>query len=279
MPSQTNPMLDLASAFSPDKIIVYTDSKELIEDICANINHTEVIIATSKPPLSTQLHRTNVRLRKTQHTPPAGLDVLDNAEDIILNFFSQGLLDTDDRVVLVIGTNIESIMCFDMSRIGITSLRDILKDRVDLKVIEAAFKLGTMVIREGKEGLPAGALFIIGDSNHVVRQTKEVVRNPLEGCQSGELNIQVRDNWNTLKEYSMMDGAMLLDRHGNPIAAGRYVLFDGDEGYIVDEGLGGRHLAAAAVTASSRAIAMAVSSEGIIRVYKDGKKVFEYTAV
>jgi len=279
MPSQTNPMLDLASAFSPDKIIVYTDSKELIEDICANINHTEVIIATSKPPLSTQLHRTNVRLRKTQHPPPAGLDVLDNAEDIILNFFSQGLLDTDDRVVLVIGTNIESIMCFDMSRIGITSLRDILKDRVDLKVIEAAFKLGTMVIREGKEGLPAGALFIIGDSNHVVRQTKEVVRNPLEGCQSGELNIQVRDNWNTLKEYSMMDGAMLLDRHGNPIAAGRYVLFDGDEGYIVDEGLGGRHLAAAAVTASSRAIAMAVSSEGIIRVYKDGKKVFEYTAV
>ncbi len=279
MPSDTNPILDLIFAFSPDKIILYTDSKELIEELCENVDHAEVIVATSKPPLSSHLQRSNVKLRKTQHPPPSGLDVLDNAENIVLDFFSQGLLDTDDRVVLVIGTNIESVMCFEMSRIGVTSLRNVLKDRVDLKVIEAVFKLGTMVVREGKEGLPAGALFVIGDSNRVARQTKEVVRNPLESCRSGELNVTDKKNWNTLKEYSIMDGAMLLDRHGNPIAAGRYVLFDGDEGYSVEEGLGGRHLAATAVTAKSRAIAMAVSSEGVIRVYKDGKKVFEYTAI
>ncbi|MFO8109780.1 MAG: DNA integrity scanning protein DisA nucleotide-binding domain protein [Thermoplasmata archaeon] len=279
MVSDTNPIFDVISAFSPDKIILYTDSKSIIEDLCETIDDANIIIATSKPPMSSQLHRWNVKLRKTQHPPPLGLDVLDNAEDLILRFFSEGLLNTSDTVVLVIGTNVQSVMCFEMSRIGVASLRDLIEDRVDLNVIEAVFKLGTVVIREGKEGTPAGALFIIGDTNRVIRQTREVVRNPLEGCHVGEFNIKDKDNWNTLKEYSMMDGAMLLDEHGNPIAAGRYVLFDGDGKYMVDEGLGGRHLAAAAISVYTRAISMAVSSEGTIRVYKDGKKVFKYAGV
>lgn len=274
-----NPIFKLISDLSPDKIILYTDSKQLIEELCPAVAGTQIIIATSKPPLTSHLHSPSVKLRKTQHSPPMGLDVLDNAEDLILRFFSEGLLETSDKVVLVIGTNIESVMCFEMSKIGVASLRDVIKERVDLNVMEAAFKLATVVVREGKEGLPLGALIIIGDSNRVLKQTKEVVRNPFEGCYAGEFNVKQRESWNTLKEYSMMDGAMVLDEHGNPIAAGRYVLFDGDGSYVVDEGLGGRHLAAAAITAYTRSIAMAVSSEGVIRVYKDGKKIFEYTAV
>ncbi len=279
MTSHIDSMYQMISSFEPDKIVLYTDSKEFIESLCDRVDNTPIIIATNRPPLSSQLQRSNVRLRKVQHPPPTGLEVLDNAESLVLRLFSEALLDVSDRVVLVLSTNVQSVMCFEMSRIGVASLRDVLSGRVDLDVVESAFKLASVVVQEGKEGLPAGALLLLGDVNRVAGQTKEVIRNPLEGCSAGELNLKDRDNWTTLKEYSMMDGATMFDRHGNPIAAGRYVLFDGDEVYEIEEGLGGRHLAAAAISAYTKTIAMAVSSEGVIRVYKDGEKVFEYTAV
>ncbi|MFP4050361.1 MAG: DNA integrity scanning protein DisA nucleotide-binding domain protein [Thermoplasmata archaeon] len=272
-------VMKIKSDIDPTKVLLFTDKKDLMEELAKEIRDVPLIISTQHPPLSSFLGRSNVRLRRLQHPPKIGLDVLDQGKDIVLSCAAEGILDRDDHVLFIISSDIESIFSFDMSEIGVVNLKAEVEGRVDLDVLEAAFNIGANIVREGKEGLPAGALLILGDSNRVINNTSESVRNPLEGCSKDDLNIKDEDNWNTIKEFSMLDGALVLDKFGNPIAAGRYVMFNnGNEG-LIEEGLGGRHLAASSITNQTRAIAIVASSEGAIRIYKDGERIYTVEAV
>lgn len=44
----------------------------------------------------------------------------------------------------------------------------------------------------------------------------------------------------------------------------------------IPQGLGSRHLASAAITKVTKAIAITLSESGVIRVFKDGKIILEY---
>ncbi len=276
MTSPINTIKTCYNDFKPDIIILYSDNQSIMEDISEKFPNTPLIIATNKPPLSKMLQRSGVYIRKTNFATPTGLEVLDHAEDIVLWFYSEGLIDSTDRVLLAIVSEIRSILFFEMENMGVISLKDRLGDHVNIEVLEAAFKIGSQIVKEGKEGIPCGALLILGDVNNVLNRTREMIRNPLAGVKKGDISIKNRENWNTMKEYSMMDGATIIDEKGYPIAAGRYVMYEGKEEYDLEEGLGGRHLAAAAITSKTRAVAIAVSSEGNIRIYHDGEKIYEY---
>lgn len=272
-------VMKIKSDIDPTKVLVFTDKKDLMEELAKEIKDVPLIISTQHPPLSSFLGRGNVRLRRLQHPPKIGLDVLGQGKDIVLSCAAEGILERDDHILFIISTDIESVFSFDMSEIGVVNLKDEIDGRLDLEVLEAAFNIGATIVREGKEGLPAGALLILGDSNKVINNTSESVRNPLEGCSKEDLNIKNEDNWNTIKEFSMLDGALVLDKFGNPIAAGRYVMFNnGNEG-LIEEGLGGRHLAASSITNQTKAIAIVASSEGAIRIYKDGERIYTVEAV
>lgn len=260
--------------FDPTKIVLLTSSEDLMEDLSKKLNDTPVIISTHDPPLSSLLQRSNVKVRKMHHSPGIGLNVLNEAKDVVLTLVNEGILDETDKVLFVISTDIDTILSFDISEIGVVNLKANVEGRVDLMALEAAFNVGTTIIREGKEGLPAGALFILGDTNNVLKHTRESIRNPLQGFSKEELNIKNKENWNTIKEFSMLDGAFIIDENGYPVAAGRYVMFTSDMDGDVDEGLGGRHLAAASITYVTKAIAIVVSSEGAIRIYKDGRTIY-----
>jgi DNA integrity scanning protein DisA with diadenylate cyclase activity len=43
----------------------------------------------------------------------------------------------------------------------------------------------------------------------------------------------------------------------------------------IQQGLGGRHAASAAITAETDAVAVVVSESGVIRVYQDGEQIIE----
>jgi len=272
-------VMKIKSDIEPTKVMLFTDKKDLMEELAEEIRDVPFIISTQHPPLSSFLGRSNVRLRRLQHPPKIGLDVLGQGKDIVLSCAAEGILERDDHVLFIISTDIESVFSFDMSEIGVVNLKEEIDGRLDLDVLEAAFNISATIVREGKEGLPAGALLILGDSNRVINNTSESVRNPLEGCSKEDLNIKNEGNWNTIKEFSMLDGALVLDKFGNPIAAGRYVMFnDGNEG-LIEEGLGGRHLAASSITNETKAIAIVASSEGAIRIYKDGERIYTAEAV
>ena len=272
-------VMKIKSDTDPTKVLLFTDKKDLMEELAQEIKNVPLIISTQHPPLSSFLGRDNVRLRKLKHPPKIGLDVLGQGKDIVLSCAAEGVLERDDHVLFIISSDIDSVFSFDMSDIGVVNLKQEIGDRFDLDVLEAAFNISTTIVREGKEGLPAGALLIIGDSNKVINNTSESVRNPLQGCSKEDLNIKEEDNWNTIKEFSMLDGALVIDRFGNPVAAGRYVMFnEGNEG-LIEEGLGGRHLAASSITNQTKAVAIVASSEGAIRIYKDGERIYSVDSV
>ncbi|MEF8873975.1 MAG: diadenylate cyclase [Candidatus Thermoplasmatota archaeon] len=263
----------------PDNILLLTDSKELMEQLSDRIDNVPITVFTQKPSLSSFLSKQNVDLQRVKDSPAVGLDVLGQAKELVLSCVAEGLLDDEDHVMLVVSADVQTILCFDMGELGVVNLRKEIEGRIDIELLEAVFKLGTKIAREGKEGFPAGALFIIGDMNRVLNKTTESVQNPLEGQADQQNNIKEKDNWNTLKEFAMLDGALILDRFGNPVAAGRYVMFRHDSDVQVEEGLGGRHLAASYITDKTKALAMVVSAERTIRFYRDGEKIYEVDIV
>ncbi|MBS3816018.1 MAG: diadenylate cyclase [Candidatus Thermoplasmatota archaeon] len=272
-------VLKAKKEIAPSKILLFTESEKLMESLSDHIDDEFMTIFTRRPSLSSFLGKHNVKIRKIKNAPEVGLDVLGQAKDLVLSSAAEGLIDREDRVMLVISSDIQTILSFEMEDIGVMNLKDEVEDRIDLEFLETAFNLGTKIVREGKEGLPAGALLIMGDMNKVLNNTTESVRNPLEGCAEEDLNIKEEENWNTIKEFSMLDGALILDKFGNPVAAGRYVMFEDDFQPTIEEGLGGRHLAASYITHRTDAIAMVVSSEGTIRIYKDSEKIYEVDIV
>ncbi len=263
----------------PSCILLFTQSKDLMENLSERIEEESLTIFTKRTALSTFLSKSNVQVRKIKNSPAVGLDVLDQVKDLVLSCAAEGLVDRDEKVMVVIATDVRTVLTFDMSDIGVVNLKDEVEDRIQLDVLEATFNLGTKIAKEGKEGLPAGALFIMGDMNKVLNRTTDSVRNPLQGSAEDELNIKDKDNWNTIKEFSMLDGALILDKFGNPVAAGRYVMFEDGFEREIEDGLGGRHLAASYISRSTKAVSLVVSSEGAIRVYKDGEKIYEVDVV
>lgn len=272
-------VLKTKDELDPSCILLFTQSEEFMEGISDNLDGEDLTIFTQKPALSSFLGKSNVRIRRTKDQPAVGLDVLDQAKEIVLSCAAEGIVESEERVMVVISTDIQTILSFDMEDIGVVNLRDKVEDRIDIDLLEAVFNLGTKIIREGKEGLPAGALLIIGDMNNVMKSTTQSVRNPLQGSAEEDINIKEKSNWNTIKEFAMLDGALILDEFGNPVAAGRYVMFeDGFEG-LIEDGLGGRHLAASYISQRTDALAMVVSTEGTIRIYKDAEKIYEVEIV
>ncbi len=272
-------VLKAKKEIEPSSIILFTQSEELMEKLSDNLVDEDLIIFTKKPVISSFLGKSGVRIRNLKNSPGTGLEVLNQVRDLVLTCSAEGLIETNENVMIVISTDIDTILSFEMQDIGIMNIKDQVEDRVRIEVIESAFNLGTRIVRDGKEGFPAGALFIIGDMNNVLNHTTEAVKNPLEGCAEEEYNVKYEDNWNTVKEFSMIDGALILDRYGNPVAAGRYVMFgDGFESEL-EEGLGGRHLAASYISEKTKAIAMVISSEGTIRIYKNGNNIYEVDVV
>jgi DNA integrity scanning protein DisA with diadenylate cyclase activity len=86
--------------------------------------------------------------------------------------------------------------------------------------------------------------------------------------------VKDEKSWETVKEFAQLDGMFIVDDSGFIVAAGRYLDVNA-KNVELSPGLGGRHLAAAAISKCTKAVAITVSeSSGVVSVYKGGKDVF-----
>jgi DNA integrity scanning protein DisA with diadenylate cyclase activity len=152
---------------------------------------------------------------------------------------------------------------------SVTRLKKELEGRADIRVVETVLQIATEIAREGRERGHVGAIFVIGDSERVMRISRQVVINPFYGHKEEDRNILNPNSWETAKEFSQIDGAFILREDGVIQAAGRYI--EVKNPVQLPSGLGGRHLASAAVTKETKAIAVTVSETGVIRIFKDGE--------
>lgn len=232
------------------------------------------LVSTWKEELIVDLRKSDgsLRFNALAHEVSAGINALNQIRDVVLAAFVEGHFSSGDRVLTLtrIGQHFECILFFDMHYDeSVTRLKKELEGRADIRVIETVLQIASEIAREGRERGHVGTIFVIGDIDRVLKVSRQVVINPFKGHTEEDRNILNPATWETAKEFSQIDGAFLVRENGIIEAAGRYI--EVKNPVPLPSGLGGRHLASAAVTKETRAIAITVSETGVIRIFKDGE--------
>jgi diadenylate cyclase len=145
---------------------------------------------------------------------------------------------------------------------------------VDTRVLEEVVALAVEIAREGREGRKIGTLFVVGDSEEVLKRSRPMILDPLYGHPSESKRIDDPDVRESLKELAQLDGAFVVSDAGVVVSAARYI--DAvSENVSVPLGLGSRHMAAASVSKQTSAVAVAVSESSMVRMFDDGELVSE----
>src|SRR5918998_522807 len=145
---------------------------------------------------------------------------------------------------------------------------------VNSRVLEQTVALAVEIAREGREGRKIGTLFVVGDSEEVLKRSRPMILDPLFGHPEGSKLIDDPNLRETLKELAQLDGAFVVSDEGVVVSAARYI--DAVSNHLeLPLGLGSRHVAAASVSSRTDAVAVAVSGSSTVRVFDDGEVVAE----
>ena len=169
---------------------------------------------------------------------------------------------TIDSVSLVhLGEHLGQLTARDLRQLETSVPLDTLKTVVDMAV-----EIG----REGREGKPVGALFVVGDAKKVLASSHPVGFDPVKGYQRKDRDLSDARVREGIKEVSQLDGAIVVSGDGIVEASARYVDAPADN-ITLSKGLGSRHWAAAAISRKTKAVAVAVSeSNGTVRIFQNG---------
>ena len=139
------------------------------------------------------------------------------------------------------------------------------------ETLEEVIQLAVELAREGREGRKVGTLFVIGDVDNVLGQSRALLLDPLYGHPSELLHVSRPEFRETVKEFAQLDGAFVLGDDGTFVSAGRFIDVDvGAPGNFLP-GLGARHAAAASISRTTESIAVAVSQSSVVRVFSEGR--------
>jgi hypothetical protein len=198
----------------------------------------------------------------------------------LLVCLARGLLQKGDRVVCLAGADaaseVDTLLVVDLgTEPEPFSLLQSVSFAGDVapEVFERVLTLAAELAVEGREGRPTGVLFVLGDSERVQAQSRSLVLNPFQGHPKAERNVLDPALEETIKEYAALDGAFIVRGDGVVLTAGTLLVPAGSHPPLPG-GLGTRHAAAAAITASTNAVAICVSqSTGTISVFRSGRLV------
>lgn len=263
----------VSSTLGANLLVLVTDREDLVE-ACLSQLKLPVLLATGDASIHDDA-ADRVRSSVLLSEPVAGtLGIFGQLKDLLLGAFFDGTLRVDEKAVILVsaGDALDVVIRYDVERdVELVHLREELDEEVDLRVVERLLKLSAEMAREGREGTPIGTLFVLGDTDAVMRHSRAAVLNPFAGHPEKDRNIMDDGLWETAKEFALIDGAFVVRGDGVVMAAGRYV--DTTGALHLPAGLGGRHIAAASITSATRAVAIVVSSSGTIRVFKGGRVV------
>jgi diadenylate cyclase len=148
------------------------------------------------------------------------------------------------------------------------------KREIDCTILESVVVLAVEIAREGREGRKIGTLFTVGDDEAVLRHSRPLILDPLQGHSDERKRIINHDMRETIKELAQMDGAFVVSGDGVAVSACRY-LDASSRGVTLPLGLGSRHMAAASISKHTDAVAVVVSESSVVRVFNNGELVSE----
>ena len=197
----------------------------------------------------------------------------------LIKLLQNNLVKEGDTVVTILGVPMISGGIDTISLIEVSSSDFLLRfyrfinsiEGIKRLVVNEVLDIAMELAIEGKEGKPVGAIFVVGDSEKVLKMSSQLILNPFEGHDAIIFDKRVRG---TIKELAGIDGAFIIGDRGEVISAGRY-LEPLSCTLNLPLGLGARHYTAAAISKHTSAVAITVSESGVVRVFKDGEMVVE----
>ncbi len=172
----------------------------------------------------------------------------------------------DTLVVMTLGAEYE---LFDTA--SQPNIDEHIKRAVFHRVLTLALTLG----QHGREGRRSGALIVVGDYRRVRDQAEQMILNPFKGYEESVRNILDDRVTETVKEFSVLDGAFLVRGNGTIETAGARLKVGSNAD--LPSGLGSRHAAAAGITGCTKSIAFTVSeTDGVVRVWRAGKMLASF---
>ena len=145
---------------------------------------------------------------------------------------------------------------------------------VNTRVLKQVVSLAVEIAREGREGRKIGTLFVVGDSGEVMRRSKPMILDPLQGHPDEDKYVEDPNTRETIKELAQLDGAFVVSNAGVVLSAARYIDAASDS-LKLPLGLGSRHMAGASISRQTDAVAVVVSESSMVRMFEDGELVSE----
>lgn len=144
--------------------------------------------------------------------------------------------------------------------------------------VDAVMSLALEIAREGREGRRIGTMFVVGEGEDILCHAKNLILDPLWHHPPEVKHISDPNLRETVKELAQMDGAFLVDDSGTVLSACCYINASA-EGIELPLGLGSRHMAAAAITQATQAIAIVVSESGRVRLFSEGTTLAVFRSI
>jgi len=266
----------LAEASQARAIIVAADALPEVESIPPRT----ILVVREKPDMDIAQSFGGEEVVTIQ-VPNVELDRLGQVKLAAIIALSNRMIDLQDTAVFLTGpfrSLIDSLVVMPLGSeyelFDTTDQPDIdehIKRAVFHRVLTITLQLGQL----GREGKRVGALLVVGDHRHVLEQSEQMILNPFKGYSEKERNILDVQMQETIKEYSALDGAIIIRGRGVIETAGARLKAGISEG--LPSGLGARHAAAAGITSITKSIAITVSeSDGVVRVWRAGKMVASF---
>ena len=190
---------------------------------------------------------------------------------------TRGIFKAKDKICCIGGVGgsnqIDSIVILDIEKefSDIFVSQKILPECVKPEVIERILDIATELSVEGREGKPVGCIFVIGDVEELKPHLKQLILNPFYGYKPEDRNVLNPFMDETVKEYSLIDGAFIIDGKGILESAGS-LIHTPDFKLQLPGGLGARHAAAYAISLMADCISLVVSSStGQITLFRKGQ--------
>jgi len=123
-------------------------------------------------------------------------------------------------------------------------------------------------------GKAGGTLFTLGDENAVLARSRPLILDPLLGHPEASRHVTNLNLRGTIKELAQLDGGFVVSREGIVLSACCYL--DAVAAQVdVPLGLGSRHIAAANMSAVTKAVGIVVSESSVVRIFCHGQLVGE----
>lgn len=264
----------IANEIRASALFVYADVIKDYPIPSGMLEHTDVILVTHQSSDT----EPSAEIKTILRLPPIPLTRMGQIKLAVIMGLSEGYITAGDKIVCLTGIpafgTLDCIVVLDIGKedelLTSTAVPQIAQN-IPSEVFETVLNFAVELASQGREGKPVGTTFVLGDHEKVMQFSRQTIFNPFHGYPEDERNILSSQLHETLKEFSVLDGAFVIREDGIVMCAGRHLSAALNSTVDLPRGLGSRHVAAAGITSVTEAVAIVISeSTGDVRIFKNG---------